>query len=219
MSTFTRLGALVLLLAFTGYCHGQSVATATLGGTAVDGSGAAVPGVVVTVNNKDTALIRKATTGADGSFTMLTLPPGNYALKAELAGFASFQMDGIVLHVGDQLILPIALKVGTVAEKVNVESVLPVLETETSSTGSTILPKQIEDMPINGRNYSDLLQLVPGVALNRQQDPAGDDAVPILGERAGNTVFLIDGLPNRDEINGGAAAQFNQDSILEFQVL
>ncbi len=72
-------------------------------------------------------------------------------------------------------------------------------------------------MPINGRNYLDLLQLVPGVAINRQQDPSLDSATPILGERGGNALFLIDGMPNRDEVNGGPAAQFNQDSILEFQ--
>ena len=74
-------------------------------------------------------------------------------------------------------------------------------------------------MPINGRNYLDLLQLVPGVALNRQNDPAGDNSTPILGERGGNTLYLIDGMPNRDNFNGGASAQFNQDSIMEFQVV
>ena len=74
-------------------------------------------------------------------------------------------------------------------------------------------------MPINGRNYLDLLQLVPGVALNRQNDPAGDNSTPILGERGGNTLYLIDGMPNRDNFNGGPSAQFNQDSIMEFQVV
>src|SRR5260370_29553792 len=93
------------------------------------------------------------------------------------------------------------------------------LESTTSSSGATILPQQIEQMPINGRNYLDLLQLVPGVAINRQQDPTLDGATPILGERGGNALFLIDGMPNRDEVNGGAAAQFNQDSILEFQAV
>src|SRR5207249_8022828 len=84
---------------------------------------------------------------------------------------------------------------------------------------ATIAPNEIEQMPINGRNYLDLLQLVPGVAINRQQDPTVDGATPILGERGGNAVFFIDGMPNGDELNGGAAAQFNQESILEFQVL
>jgi hypothetical protein len=84
-------------------------------------------------------------------------------------------------------------------------------------------------MPINGRDYLDLMQLIPGVAINRQNatlrstnanDPSSSDATtPVMGERAGNAVFLIDGMPNTDQVSGGAASQFNEDSILEFQVI
>jgi hypothetical protein len=93
------------------------------------------------------------------------------------------------------------------------------LETQSSAQSTTIMPRDIVDMPINGRNYLDLLQLVPGVAINRQADANSDNATPILGERANNTGFLIDGLPNQNELNGGPAAQFNQDTIAEFQVI
>src|SRR5437660_12028910 len=96
---------------------------------------------------------------------------------------------------------------------------MPLLETTASSQGATIVPSQIVNMPINGRNYLDLLQLVPGVAIRRQADANSDNATPILGERANNTGFLIDGLPNQNELNGGPAAQFNQDTIAEFQVI
>jgi hypothetical protein len=74
-------------------------------------------------------------------------------------------------------------------------------------------------MPINGRNYLDLMQLVPGVTVNRQADSGTDAATPILGERGGNALFLVDGMPNSDSVDGGSAAPFNQESILEFQVL
>src|SRR5258707_15702509 len=74
-------------------------------------------------------------------------------------------------------------------------------------------------MALKGAKYLGLLELVPGVTLNRQNEPAGDNSTPILGERGGNTLYLIDGLPNRDNFNGGPSAQFNQDSILEFQVV
>src|SRR5439155_22449163 len=84
---------------------------------------------------------------------------------------------------------------------------------------TTIMPRDIVDMPINGRNYLDLLQLVPGVAINRQADANSDNATPILGERANNTGFLIDGLPNQNELNGGPAAQFNADTIAQSQVI
>jgi len=85
----------------------------------------------------------------------------------------------------------IQLQVGNaVAEVVNVnENVLPLLEPNASSTGLTVTPQQIQDLPVNGRNYLDLLQLVPGVAINRQADPASDTATPVLGERGGNNNF------------------------------
>ncbi len=113
----------------------------------------------------------------------------------------------------------IQMSVASVKSEVSVSAETPLLETTTSSSGQTITPQQIQGMPINGRNYLDLLQLVPGVALNRQADQGSDSSVPILGERAGNAQFLIDGLPNSDLVDGGAASQFNQESILEFQVL
>jgi outer membrane receptor protein involved in Fe transport len=93
------------------------------------------------------------------------------------------------------------------------------LEPNTSATGATITPRKITELPVNGRNYLDLMQLVPGVAINRQADPNSDGANPVLGERSGNNNFLIDGQPNKDTVNGGAAAQFNQETIAEFQVL
>ncbi len=104
-------------------------------------------------------------------------------------------------------------------EVVEVSAVPPLLETSSSSEGVTITPQQIVAMPINGRNYLDLMQLVPGVAINRQADLNSDNATPVLGERANNTGFLIDGLSNQNELNGGAAAQFNQDTIAESQVI
>ena len=93
------------------------------------------------------------------------------------------------------------------------------MDATTSATGATITPRQITELPVNGRNYLDLLQLVPGVAINRQVDPDSDRANPVLGERSGNNNFLIDGVPNKDTVNGGPAQQFTQETIAEFQVL
>jgi len=111
------------------------------------------------------------------------------------------------------------LAVGSMQQKITVRASPPLLETGNSSTGSTILPSQVESMPLNGRNYLGLLQLVPGVGINRNFREGDDNSAPILGERANNAYVLIDGMPNRDEVDGGPAGQFNQDSILEFQVL
>ena len=101
----------------------------------------------------------------------------------------------------------------------SVEVRSPLVDATTSATGATITPRQITELPVNGRNYLDLLQLVPGVAINRQVDPNSDSANPVLGERSGNNNFLIDGQSNKDTVNGGPAQQFNQETIAEFQVL
>ena len=121
--------------------------------------------------------------------------------------------------MNERLRLDVTLVVGNIQQRITVRASPPLLETETTSTGSTILPSQVEAMPLNGRNYLNLLQLVPGVSINRTVPEGDDNSTPILGERANNAYILIDGMPNRDEVDGGPAGQFNQDAILEFQVL
>ena len=97
------------------------------------------------------------------------------------------------------------------------QAVSPLVETGSSSTGDTVARAEVASMPLLDRNYLGLLQLVPGVAINRAG--SGDAAAPVLGERANNTYFLVDGMPNRDEIDGGDAVPFSLDAILEMQVL
>jgi len=193
--------------------------TSTIEGTVKDKSGAVLSGAHLRVSSAELAIDRSVTSEPDGTYRVTALPPGIYEIRAERDGFQSEVFKGLELTLNRTLTFDITLQVGSVAQTVEVSSAIPLLDATISSSGTTIEPRQIEDMPINGRNYLDLLQLVPGVALNRQSDPAGDDATPILGERGGNALYLIDGLPNRDNLNGGPSAQFNQDSIMEFQVV
>jgi hypothetical protein len=193
--------------------------TSTLEGTVKDKQGLAIAGVQIQIVSAELAIDRSVSTDSDGNYRIAALPPGIYEIRASKTGFESEVSKNLEVTLNRTLSYDIVLPVGTVNQTVEVNSATPLLETAESSTGSTITPQQIVDMPINGRNYLDLLQLVPGVALNRQNDPTGDNATPILGERGGNALFLIDGLPNRDNFNGGPSAQFNQDSILEFQVV
>src|SRR5580700_8104472 len=209
-------------LAFLLLLSGLAIAaqtTSTVEGTVKDKQGLAVAGVQVRATSAAFAVDRTATTESDGSYRIASLPPGVYEIKATKDGFQSEVFKNLEVTLNRTLDFDITMQVGSLNQTVEVDSATPLLETSASSTGSTITPQQIEDMPINGRNYLDLLQLVPGVSLNRQADPAGDNATPILGERGGNALFLIDGLPNKDTFNGGPSAQFNQDSILEFQVV
>src|ERR1700730_12155331 len=209
-------------LAFVFFVSAASLAaqtTSTIEGILKDKQGRAVAGAQVRVTNDDLPIDRAVTTESDGTYRIATLPPGVYEIRASKEGFQSEIFKNLEVTLNRTLAFDIAMQVGSLNQVVEVDSATPLLETSASSTGATITPQQIEDMPINGRNYLDLLQLVPGVSLNRQADPAGDDATPILGERGGNALFLIDGLPNKDTFNGGPSAQFNQDSILEFQVV
>jgi hypothetical protein len=193
--------------------------TSSIEGVVTDQQALAVAGAQVRITNSDLGIDRSTATGADGAYRVTGLPAGVYTITTSKSGFVTNTHANLELTVNSTATLNIVLKVGESTEKVEVTAEAPLLDSTTSATGSTITPTQINVMPINGRNYLDLLQLVPGVAINRQADPAQDAATPILGERGGNIVYLIDGLPNEDEINGGAAAQFNMESILEFQVL
>jgi len=193
--------------------------TSTITGTVHDKQGLTVAGALVHVSSAELAIDRSVTSDSDGAYRLTALPPGIYEIKASKDGFQTELFKNIEVTLNKTLVYDVTLEVGSTNQTIEVNSVIPLLETTASSTGSTITPQQIEDMPINGRNYLDLLQLVPGVSLNRQNDPAGDNSTPILGERGGNTLYLIDGMPNRDNFNGGPSAQFNQDSIMEFQVV
>lgn len=205
------------LLVITSRLFAQT--TSIVEGTVTDQQALVVAGAAVKISNAALGIVRSTLSGADGAFRIPGLPAGTYIVTTSKDGFSTETVPDFDLSVNRTLVLNIVLNVGVQTDKVEVSGAVPLLESATSSTGATILPPQIEQMPINGRNYLDLLQLVPGVAINRQQDPSRDDATPVLGERGGNAVFLIDGMPNGDEVNGGAAAQFNQDSILEFQVI
>src|SRR2546430_3286879 len=193
--------------------------TSTLQGTITDQQALLIAGAEVRITGTSVAAVHTVTSDENGLYRIAALPAGTYDLTVSKTGFAVRTFRNLEITLNRTVTFNITLAVGTLTEEVTVVGQMPLLETQTSSQGATILPQQIVDMPINGRNYLDLLQLVPGVALNRQVDPGTDAAVPILGERSGNAVFLVDGMPNSNAVDGGPAAPFDQDSILEFQVL
>src|SRR6266436_6148753 len=200
--------ASAFLLAFTPGVRAQT--TSVVEGTVLDPQGLSVGGAEIRAYSAALAIDRHATSDSSGGYRIVGLPAGAYAITVTKRGFLLESVNSLEVTVNRTITLNLALQVEGQVEKVEVSAVASLLETNTSSTGATIMPAQIEQMPINGRNYLDLLQLVPGVVVNRQQDSRLDSATPIMGERGGNAVFLIDGMPNRDEVNGGAAAQFNQ---------
>src|SRR6267378_4305823 len=198
---------------------GRAQTTSTIEGSVTDHQGLAVAGAEVRLAGDTVGFDKTTVTDASGNYQLEAVPAGTYRLTVSHSGFATKVFKSLEITLNRTLKFDVAMEVSSVQERVEVSAEPPLLETSSSSEGVTITPQQIVDMPINGRNYLDLMQLVPGVAINRQADLNSDNATPVLGERANNTGFLIDGLSNQNEVNGGAAAQFNQDTIAEFQVI
>ena len=193
--------------------------TSVIQGRVIDAQGLAIDGAAIIVSGPALISQIKVTSDATGSYRVPGLPPGTYNLRTTKPRFAVKLHEGLMVTVNRILTFNITLDVGMVQDTVTVAANSSQLDTAVSSTGVTILPQQVEQMPLNGRNYLDLLQLVPGVTVNAQVDAGTDASTPILGERGGNAAFLIDGMPASNLVDGGPAAPFSQDSILEFQVL
>lgn len=206
-------------LCCVGASNAAAQTTSTIAGTVTDKQGLAVSGAQVKVEGKNVVADRTTTTDASGEYNIPALPAGVYDVTVTKTGFRSGYYKGLDVALNHVLRVNVTLEVGMATEQVEVSAQIPLLDTQTSTQSTTITPQQIVDMPINGRNYLDLMQLVPGVAINRQADAGSDNATNVLGERGGNTNFLIDGQPNRNEVSGGASSQFNQETIAEFEVI
>jgi len=209
----------VLCLLFLSQAALAQTTVSTIEGTVKDAQGSVVAGAHIVVKSPALSVERTATSDAQGFYRITALPAGNYSLSVSGSGFATRTFDNIELTLNRTLTLDLPLEVGAVSEQVDVVENAQLLNSTTAATGSTITPQQIKEMPTNGRNYLDLMQLVPGVVINRQANVGSDNSTPVLGERAGNNNFFIDGQPNKDTVFGGAASQFNQETIAEFQVL
>lgn len=218
MKVLLVLCAAVLLSLLVAPALAQTTVS-TIEGTIKDAQGSVVSGATVVVKSAALGIERTATSDASGFYRVTALPAGNYSLTISHAGFATRTFENVELTVNRTLTLDIPLEVGAVQGQVDVVDYAQLLNPTSSATGATITPQQIREMPTNGRNYLDLMQLVPGVVVNRQANAGSDNSTPVLGERAGNNNFLIDGQPNKDTTTGGAASQFNQETIAEFQVL
>lgn len=218
--------AFVLLLAGTTYAQ-QSMASATLSGLAEDANGAVIAGATITVTNLEQNQTRTATSDAQGRFRFLYLPVGNYQLKAERGGFGAVERQ-LTLTLGQSLELSLKLPVAGIAEKTTIITAEPPLvEIARTQLAETVLPQEIENLPLNGRNYLDLAALTPGVTRANpvaNQRFAETSAVPgtqisVAGQRNINNGFVLDGLSANDDAADLPGTFFSQEVIREFQVI
>jgi hypothetical protein len=182
-----------LLCAFTavGSARAQTP-SATLSGTVIDATGAAVPEVEIAVVNDGTGLRRGAKTGKDGSFTIPLLPPGRYDLSARREGFTPLEAPDIVLNVNDQIALRLALKLAAVGQEVIVVAEPAFLRRTDGSLGTVIDRKFAANLPVNGRTFGSLLALAPGVTPAVNNTDEGEYSVN--GQRSMSNYLMVDGV-------------------------
>ena len=200
----------------------QHAPTATLSGKLKDPQGAVVSGVRVVATQQTTGLKRETTTNDEGLYVLSNLPPGDYDVRFEAKGFKTTSPSSPVnLQVGQVVALDVQLEIG-VSENVSVDVsyYVPLIDTSTSVVNGVIDSKEVESLPLNGRNFLELALLIPGNTLAPNFDPTKTNTVVIssagqLG-RGGNVT--IDGADINDDVVGGQVQNISQEAVQEFQI-
>ncbi|HXO34220.1 MAG TPA: carboxypeptidase regulatory-like domain-containing protein [Candidatus Acidoferrales bacterium] len=169
---------------------------ASIRGTVVDPSGAVVAGAKLTATNIATGLTYKDTSDKDGTFAFLQLPIGDYSVKIEKSGFKSFNEGHIHLDIAQIFALKAAMELGSVSDTVTVEANAAQVESTDMQLSATITGSQIVDIPLNGRNWAQLMQLQPGVQAS--SDRFGVGAYSTNGSETQQNAFLINGVDSND---------------------
>ena len=220
---------LLLLSAFTVFVapcisFGQTV-NASLTGTVTDATGAVVPGTTVTATNTATGVSTKTTSDPSGNYNLPSLPAGTYSVKFQKEGFTESVVNGVILQVDQHATLDTALKVGSVAQQVEVTTQVPIVNTESASVGTVIDTTQVVDLPLNLRQFGSLATLVPGAitdnggfANSNIGSPFSSTSYNSNGNRSSSNNFLIDGVMSRNLSFGGFALSPPPDAIEEFNL-
>ncbi len=221
------LYSLVLMFLFSGGGNAQqNVTSATLSGRIEDARGAVISGANVIAIHVETNQQHTATSDAEGRYRFPYLRIGDYDLKVDAQGFSSLTRQ-LTLSVGQSLDLPLKLDVAGVSAQVNIGSDVPIVETVRTQITETIRPREINELPLNGRNYLDLALLVPGVSptnTGSNQRFAETSAVPgqgisIAGQRNLYNSFIIDGVSANDDAADLTGSYYSEEVIDQFQVV
>src|SRR5256714_8654598 len=205
------------------------ISTASLNGTVTDPSGAVIPGATVTLKNVATNVERTTSTNSAGNYVLVNINPGRYTLTVHKDGFSTVSQPEFPLEVNQTSTLDFSLHVGSAVESVTVEAAEAGLQTSTSELGSVIDRRAVNDLPLNGRNFTQLLNLTPGVsAVNSSQNggsqqfagnTVGSFSFPsINGQTNRSNLFLLDGLNNQESFASTYSVPPIIDDIQEFKV-
>jgi carboxypeptidase family protein len=219
------LGIVCLVLALSIPVFSQTT-TGRILGTVRDQTGAALPAATVTVTDVQRGVTRTVAADNSGGYVVSNLTPGIYTVRAESKGFKTVERPNIQVEVASDLTVDLSLPTGDVKETIVVNEEVPLLDTTSSTLGGTLSNREINDLPLNGRNYENLLQLRPGIM---RYPGGGFSTTSANGLRAEDNAYLVDGLFNSEPfsgqsiingagIAGDSATILPVDAIQEFNV-
>jgi hypothetical protein len=221
-----RIGRIILcltvLLLMTDKLFGQAGVTGTILGTVTDTSGAIIPNAPVDVTNTATGLTTRVKSTGAGDYTATNLIPGTYRVSVQMSGFSKSVVNDIVLVVGQDARANVQLKPGAVSETIEVNASAVALDTDSSAESQIVSQEQVSELPLNGRNFTDLLFISAGavqtVGEQGQMRQSEGDAISINGGRPESNNYTLDGLTNTDTALNTPAVILSQDAIQEFKI-
>jgi outer membrane receptor protein involved in Fe transport len=191
---------------------------AGLVGTVTDPSGAVVAGATIAAQNVGTNVERRTTTDERGRYSISPLAIGRYTLAAEASGFRTVTISDIYLTIGQKGVVDVTMELGQVTERINVVDTSPLLQAEQASIGQSVENKKIVDLPLNGRDFVQLVALTPGATVAGTTYETQSSNVLINGQRSTKTTSTIDGVMNVDQLFQGFPISPSIDAIEEFRV-
>ena len=222
MNTARMLFAVALAILVSAGIAAAQTSNASIVGDVTDPTGAAIPGATITVTNTATGVSREVTTNELGAYRVYPLQPANYEVTASAAGFSTKVQTGVVLQVAAVLKVDFQLEVGEVSESIEVTGTVPMMQTQEASVGGVIETQQLERIPVNNRNYTRLMVLMPGTSdITRSQTRgtvSGTQLISVNGQRSQDNNFTLDGVDNNIMMQNSPGGSPPMDSIQEFRV-
>ena len=217
--------ACVVLIAFASLGVAAQQITGNIHGTVTDPSGAVVQSAAIVAKQAETGLTRTVITDRSGSYLLVELPVGHYRLEVTARGFQKYLQEGITLDINESATVLIHLRLGSETQQVDVNANAALVQNTVSSLGQTVMQREILDLPLDGRNFSQLGVLQPGVVpltpgLLEAGGPAREnEGYAVDGQRPESNNFLIDGADNVSSVDGGFVLKPPIDAIAEFKIL
>jgi len=218
---------MILLTAWAAPVRAQAGASAQISGLVSDPSGAVVPNAKVTATHIDTGLVRTTISGADGIYALPNLPVGSYKLEVQAGGFETYIQTGIVLEVSNAVTVNVQLRVGEAKQQIEVAANASMVQTQTTSVASVMDNARVLDLPLNGRQATDLLMLM-GAATNTTDSNLTDiktsknyfssDSISVAGGQSSATSYRLDGGTHMDNFSNINLPFPFPDAIQEFSV-